>query len=319
MHPEDPFGFIQILSRTGMKSLERNEKLVDLANQIRDDPSHGACLIEGRPQDCDPQFRQDFENLMQQFGNLAWGEARFIEGSRDMIRLLIELGDVSQQESSPGSDKRDELEKEFISRFPEDQRVMAREMIDLGRASYRLRDDDNIYLGKIEGLMIAAIEEGKARLKMRIQTDVSHLTGREVITRLKNPGFVQDISYPERAAEPEPEKIRLRARQIVGQPAGPGVATGKARVVQNPADLFTFKKGEILICDSVDPGMTFVVPLAAGIVERRGGMLIHGAIIAREYGIPCVTGAPGAAEWIKTGDRVTVDGFLGIVINDGSQ
>ena len=38
--------------------------------------------------------------------------------------------------------------------------------------------------------------------------------------------------------------------------------------------------------------MTFVVPLAAAIVERRGGMLIHGAIIAREYGIPCVTGVP---------------------------
>jgi pyruvate,water dikinase len=42
-------------------------------------------------------------------------------------------------------------------------------------------------------------------------------------------------------------------------------------------------------------------------------MLIHGAIIAREYGIPCVTGIPGAAELIRTGDRVSVDGWLGIV------
>ena len=100
----------------------------------------------------------------------------------------------------------------------------------------------------------------------------------------------------------------------MGQAAGPGVAVGKARVILGPDDLFAFEKGEILVCDSIDPGMTFVVPLAAGIVERRGGMLIHGAIIAREYGLPCVTGAPGAAEWIKTGDTVTVDGFLGIVI-----
>jgi pyruvate,water dikinase len=62
--------------------------------------------------------------------------------------------------------------------------------------------------------------------------------------------------------------------------------------------------------------MTFVVPLAAGIVERRGGMLIHGAIIAREYGIPCVTGIPDATRLICSGDRLTVDGYLGLVIID---
>ncbi len=60
--------------------------------------------------------------------------------------------------------------------------------------------------------------------------------------------------------------------------------------------------------------MTFVVPLSAGIVERRGGMLIHGAIIAREYGLPCVTGVPNATALIHTGDEVTVDGYLGIVV-----
>ena len=64
--------------------------------------------------------------------------------------------------------------------------------------------------------------------------------------------------------------------------------------------------------------MTFVVPLAAGIVERRGGMLIHGAIIAREYGIPCVTGVPDATNLLGTGDTVTVDGYLGIVILEGT-
>jgi phosphoenolpyruvate synthase/pyruvate phosphate dikinase len=59
--------------------------------------------------------------------------------------------------------------------------------------------------------------------------------------------------------------------------------------------------------------MTFIAPLAAAIVERRGGMLIHGAIIAREYGIPCVTGIPDVTKLIKTGDVLSVDGYLGIV------
>lgn len=59
--------------------------------------------------------------------------------------------------------------------------------------------------------------------------------------------------------------------------------------------------------------MTFVMPLAAGIVERRGGMLIHGAIIAREYGLPCLTGVADATSRIRTGQNITVDGYLGIV------
>ena len=56
-----------------------------------------------------------------------------------------------------------------------------------------------------------------------------------------------------------------------------------------------------------------LVLLASAIIERRGGMLIHGAIIARELGIPCVNGVRNAASILKNGDLVTVDGHLGIV------
>jgi pyruvate,water dikinase len=59
--------------------------------------------------------------------------------------------------------------------------------------------------------------------------------------------------------------------------------------------------------------MTHLVPLAGAVVERRGGMLIHGAIIARELGIPCVNGVSGIVEMLRDGDVVTVDGHLGIV------
>lgn len=78
-------------------------------------------------------------------------------------------------------------------------------------------------------------------------------------------------------------------------------------------DLRLFKSGEVLVCDAVDPSITFFVPLVSAIVERRGGMLIHGAIIAREYGLACVTGIPDAASLSHTGDTVIVDGYLGIV------
>ena len=85
------------------------------------------------------------------------------------------------------------------------------------------------------------------------------------------------------------------------------------------SDAAILYRNEILVCDAVDPNMTFVVPVASAIVERRGGMLIHGAIIAREYGLPCVTGIPDADKIIHTGCQITVDGYLGIVtINTGS-
>jgi pyruvate,water dikinase len=132
----------------------------------------------------------------------------------------------------------------------------------------------------------------------------------------RNPNY----NFQKRKSEAvEVRNRRVVPRQLVGQPAGAGLATGRARAIGRAEDLFAFKKGEILVCDAVDPNMTFVVPMAAAIVERRGGMLIHGAIIAREYGLPCVTGIPDADKIIRTGCQITVDGYLGIVtINTGS-
>jgi pyruvate,water dikinase len=106
----------------------------------------------------------------------------------------------------------------------------------------------------------------------------------------------------------------LNPRQPVGRPAGPGIVKGRARVIRNTGQLADFKHGEVPVCDAVDPNMTFDVPLADGTVERRGGMLIHGAIIARGYGLPCVNGVPEATALIRTGDLLTVDGFLGMVV-----
>ena len=180
-------------------------------------------------------------------------------------------------------------------------------MLELARSSYQLRDDDNIYLGRIEAQLLAAVQEAKLRLE--------DMPGRQASNMLKE--VLKEVDF--RTGAPHSDQAskdvgqRLKARQLVGQPAGPGIAKGRARVIQKHSDLGDFKHGEVLVCDAVDPNITFVVPLAAAVVERRGGMLIHGAIIAREYGLPCITGIPDATTLIKTGDAITVDGYLGIV------
>src|SRR5690606_19337732 len=135
----------------------------------------------------------------------------------------------------------------------------------------------------------------------------------DVAKALKDTRYVP-AQPPVTTAPRKKQAFHVKARQLTGQPAGPGIASGRARVLLLPGDLLQFKLGEVLVCDAVDPNMTFVVPLAAGIVERRGGMLIHVAIIAREYGLPCVTGIADATSMIRTGDLITVDGYLGIVV-----
>jgi pyruvate,water dikinase len=192
----------------------------------------------------------------------------------------------------------------------------AEDLIDLARASYRWRDDDNIYLARIEAEAARAVAAGRRRLDSRRMANTAMFGPGEVSRALRDKDYRPEARRDGKsgtAGEPEPG---LRPRQLTGLPASPGIGTGPARVIAGTDDLYGFKSGEVLVCDAIEPEMTLVVPLASGIVERRGGMLIHGAIIAREYGIPCVTGVPMAAQLIKAGDRVTVDGHLGIVIID---
>jgi pyruvate,water dikinase len=195
--------------------------------------------------------------------------------------------------------------------FSVDQQQQARDMLDLARTSYQLRDDDNIYLGRIEAQLLVAIREGRRRIEASESKGDDASAARELKAVLDDLDHRTEALNPYRAEPGEP--FEVKPRQLVGQPGGPGLASGRARVVRNHMDLADIKSGEVLVCDAVDPNMTFVVPLVSAVVERRGGMLIHGAIIAREYGLPCVTGIPNATAVIETGDKITVDGYLGIV------
>ncbi|MGI9146904.1 MAG: PEP/pyruvate-binding domain-containing protein [Chloroflexota bacterium] len=95
-----------------------------------------------------------------------------------------------------------------------------------------------------------------------------------------------------------------------GSPASPGLVTGVARVVRSPHGA-RLEPGEILVAQSTDPGWTPLFLTAGGLVMEMGGMLSHGAVVAREYGIPAVVGVAGATDSIATGQRVMVDGLLG--------
>ncbi len=100
---------------------------------------------------------------------------------------------------------------------------------------------------------------------------------------------------------------------LVGSPASAGVVRGRARVVLDPAGAY-LEPGEILVAPSTDPGWTPLFLTAAGLVMEMGGSMSHGAVVAREYGLPAVVGVPDATSRISTGQWVTVDGAAGTVV-----
>jgi pyruvate,water dikinase len=97
-----------------------------------------------------------------------------------------------------------------------------------------------------------------------------------------------------------------------GSPASAGTVTGLARVVLDPVGA-EVRPGEILIAPSTDPGWTPLFLTAGGLVMEMGGSNSHGAVVAREYGIPAVVGVRDATSKIATGQAVTVDGAAGLV------
>lgn len=104
---------------------------------------------------------------------------------------------------------------------------------------------------------------------------------------------------------------------LVGSPVSPGVVEGTVHVLRDPRGA-RLSPGEILVCPATDPGWTPLFLAAGGLVMEVGGLMTHGAVVAREYGIPAVVGVHDATHRLESGQRVRVDGSSGrIEILDG--
>jgi pyruvate,water dikinase len=107
-------------------------------------------------------------------------------------------------------------------------------------------------------------------------------------------------------------KRKSESGDLVGDPVSPGVIKGRAKVLHTPFEK-PILPGDILVAKATEPIWTPVFINASAVVMEVGGPLQHGAIIAREYGIPCVTGIDEATQLIKDNDLLEVDGSSGLV------
>lgn len=339
--PHDPYEFVGLLSNEEMLATRRNRALGELALAVREDTSIEKALVATvesgsthasvwrnlkRELDQTPsgeEFFSAFQNVVTTYMDVTYQDSRLNERPELVLRTVLEMSrkaSTSHEESVNSSvSARDELERRLLEAAGALRRDEAEEVLRVGRISWRLRDDDNLLVARLDSQLVRALELAAARLRranqLRGERPPTPDDARQLAAALREPASTATLSRPASSDADNSENADGvgAPRQLTGQPASPGLASGRARSIRSADDLSRFLAGEILVCDAIQPNMTQLVPLASAIVERRGGMLIHGAIIARELGIPCVNGVRDAVDVLQDGQLVSVDGNLGIV------
>lgn len=126
---------------------------------------------------------------------------------------------------------------------------------------------------------------------------------------LQFPEVCQGIPEP---IEEEREIVILDG-QLKGIPVSSGMVQAKVRIVNTLEDAAMLQTGEIMVASFTDIGWTPYFSIVSGLITEIGSPLSHGAVVAREYGIPAVVGAKGAKQFLKDGDVVKLDGDKGVV------
>jgi pyruvate,water dikinase len=175
---------------------------------------------------------------------------------------------------------------------------------ELARTGRLEKAEDIFFLTLPEARAAASGSDLRSAVRERRTNYESEMRRRHVPRLLLSDGTDPEAAMSEVAAEID-DALR-------GTPASSGVITARARVVLDPTGA-RLEPGEILVAPSTDPGWTPLFLTAGGLVMEMGGAMSHGAVVAREYGIPAVVGVRGATERIQTGQQITVDGTSGLV------
>lgn len=179
-------------------------------------------------------------------------------------------------------------------------RVLGRRLFEKGM----LQDPDDIYFLSMEEL-IGYCRGG--------EIDVPSVIPRRKQEYERNETITLPETFSGRPVPVQDEQEVTETSVLKGLPVSPGRVTGPARVIMDPREDARIEEGEILVAPVTDTGWTPLFILAKGLVVDIGGLLSHGSIVAREYGIPGVLNVMVGTKLIKTGQIITVDGAKGEV------
>jgi phosphohistidine swiveling domain-containing protein len=158
-----------------------------------------------------------------------------------------------------------------------------------------------LYLSDLEELASGEIKDWRALIAERRSIYKRELSRRQVPRLLLSDGRalygdqITDLGFGDK---------------VIGSPVSPGSVEGAVRVVHDPLKA-ELQPGEILVCPATDPAWTPLFLIAGGLIMEVGGMMTHGAIVAREYGIPAVVGIHQATTILQTGQVIILNGSTG--------
>jgi phosphohistidine swiveling domain-containing protein len=268
-----------------------------------------------------------------QIASRVWREAP------EPLLSLIERYAARDPDGHPGRSEgrqqavRAEAEAELLSALPRLRRPGAKLVLRMARALIPNREVGKAnYTQALDGARVAARRIGAELAGQRLiddPEDVFHLTYDELISggagglgpriserrAIREDYLTTDLEAkwtgpPVRVPLGGEEEARP-AGVVEGEGVGGGSVIGRVRVVAGPSE--ELLEGEILVCHSTDPGWVPLFHLAAGIAVDMGGQISHGAIVARELGLPCVTTTGDGTRRLKTGELVRLDGDAGVI------
>ncbi|MEM3050280.1 MAG: PEP/pyruvate-binding domain-containing protein [Thermoplasmata archaeon] len=295
-------------------------------------------------------FAAEFKRFLAQFGHRSHTREILFPRWADEPRMVVEilrtlvagsdrlnLGAVEEQRASERKRTEEEVMRKIGGmRHGFLRKLVFRTVLRYAQTYLAFRENQRFYLDhQIARQRRIFMEYGRRLAERGVLTspdDVFFLSKDEIFDVIGNPR--KDIATAVRrrreeferyrnylpakflrgTAEFEDEGFALDAKlTLTGTAASPGTFTGYARVVRSIDYLKDVRQGEILVALNTDPGWTAVFPKLGGVVTETGGILSHGAVVAREYGIPAVTAVKNATGVLKTGQRIIVDGNSGVV------
>ena len=193
------------------------------------------------------------------------------------------------------------------------------------RTALRLREDSHYYLFALAGVARRSLVELGRRWQqagwLKSDDEIFLLRLEEIAAVVRGD---LDVAATMEARRPVWAAVRRRWREwqtsatpigddLRGVGASPGRTEGAARIILDPAGFGQLHPGEVLIAPATGPAWTPLFRTAAAVVTETGATMSHAAIVAREYGLPCVVAVPGVTNAFRNGERVLVDGSAGIV------
>lgn len=297
------------------------------------------------------EFKRFFNDFINQYGVRASGEIdiareRWIENPEPLVKSILATIRTSKEGAHREEYKNiiekakaaaENMVKEIQAKHGKFKAKIARRLILVLRNDFPIREHHKFMMMRL--CMIfknALLEEAEVLVQkghLNEEKDIFYISFEELYKAIENNESLKalveqrkeeyehykKLNAP-RVITSEGEEIKAGYKRenlpegaLIGIPVSSGIIEGIAKVITDPSKA-ALNKGEILIAPFTDPGWTPLFINAAGLVMEVGGLLTHGTVVAREYGIPAVVGISEATQKIKTGQKIRVDGNNGYVM-----